>query len=78
MSKRPFSSCLGKQLTRPRLIVGVDGSRIRERDAEIAVALSGRSTGGPDRSVHADPFVERTYTSQSVAQNEVCVQLTVG
>ena len=44
------------------------GGKIRERDVEIVAALS----GCPDRSVHADPFVERTYTSRDIAQTEVC------
>lgn len=47
------------------------GGEIRGRDVEIAAALSSDRGGGADRSVHVDPFVERNYTSQSVAQSEV-------
>jgi hypothetical protein len=47
------------------------GGKVRGRDAEIATALSGDTGSGPDRSVHVDPFVERKYTSQTVAQSEV-------
>ena len=50
------------------------GGQVHGRDAEIVAALSGDRRRGPDRSVHVDPFVERTYTSQSVAQSEVRVK----
>lgn len=68
----PSTTQLRKSMKCLYRVAGGGTGQIRGRDAEIVAALSVHGSGGPDRSVHVDPFVERTHTSREIAQNEVC------